>query len=184
MFFHCHKIIFLACLCALVGCKREQRETRVVPPLADDSTTIQLTDLVPGSPTNQAGAGVPESFLENYENNSYQLSQGQTLYQNYNCNTCHAHGGGDIGPPLLDNKWIYGSEPQQIFASIVQGRPKGMPAFGPRLNANQTWELVVYIRSLSGLTPKTIASGRDDHMQTGPAPNSIGNPPPKNAYAP
>ena len=140
--------------------------------------------LVPNAPTNQSGAVAPKSFYDDYGNNSYQLGQGQTLYENYNCNTCHAHGGGDIGPPLKDNKWIYGYEPQQIFASIAQGRPKGMPAFGSRLTENQIWELVAYVRSLSGLTPKTIAPGRDEHMQTGPAPNSIKNPPPENAFAP
>ena len=30
----------------------------------------------------------------------------------------------------MDDKWIYGYEPEQIFATISQGRPNGMPAFG------------------------------------------------------
>ena len=35
-----------------------------------------------------------------------------------------------MGPPLMDDKWIYGYEPEQVFATIVEGRPNGMPAFG------------------------------------------------------
>ena len=41
-------------------------------------------------------------------------------------------GGGGIGPPLMDDRWIYGSAPENIYASIVQGRPNGMPAWGGR----------------------------------------------------
>ena len=174
----------LLLLAGAVGCKREKRQFRTEPAHASVVSGIQLTGLVPNSPSNSVGERARASFETEYQENAYQLSQGQSLYNNFNCNTCHAHGGGDIGPALNDNKWIYGYEPQQIFASIAQGRPKGMPAFGPRLNESQVWEIVAYVRSLSGLAPKTIASGRDDHMQMTLPPNSIANPPPKNAFMP
>jgi cytochrome c oxidase cbb3-type subunit 3 len=100
------------------------------------------------------------------------LSEGKRLYTNFNCYGCHAHGGGDMGPPLMDDKWIYGSKPEQIFSSIVAGRPNGMPAFGSKIPAYQVWQLAAYIRSMSGLASKDEAPGRDDHMQTTPPENS------------
>jgi mono/diheme cytochrome c family protein len=27
----------------------------------------------------------------------------------------------------MDDKWLYGSEPENIVASILEGRPNGMP---------------------------------------------------------
>jgi len=179
-----HFLWMVLVLLGLAGCKREERQFRTDPAQASLNNRYQLTGLVPNSPTNQIGAAAPSTFESDYQENAYQLSQGQMLYDNFNCNTCHAHGGGDIGPPLNDNKWIYGYEPQQIYASIADGRPKGMLAFGSRLNENQLWELVAYVRSLSGLAPKTVAAGRSDHMQMTQPPNSIENPPPKNAYVP
>ena len=164
-------MIFVSCL--LWGCKREQRELRAVPPLARPAEAVRVTDLQPGT-------SVAEPTSNDYEKKSYQLSEGQRLYENFNCVGCHAHGGGDIGPPFSDDKWIYGYQPQQVFASIVQGRPKGMPSYGFRLNENQVWELVAYVRSMSGQVSKATASGRDDHMQIAPPPNSVKTEQPKN----
>jgi cytochrome c oxidase cbb3-type subunit 3 len=65
----------------------------------------------------------------------------------------------------MDDKWIYGSAPANIFATIVEGRPNGMPAFGGKLASTQVWQLVAYVRSLSGLVRQDAASGRSDHMQ-------------------
>ena len=68
----------------------------------------------------------------------------------FNCAGCHGGaGGGGIGPPLADAQWIYGDSPANIYASIVQGRPNGMPAFGPSLQGEAVWKLAAYVRSLS-----------------------------------
>ena len=34
-----------------------------------------------------------------------------------------------MGPALIDRRWTYGSEPGDIYDTIVQVRPNGMPAF-------------------------------------------------------
>ena len=67
-----------------------------------------------------------------------------------------------MGPPFADGEWIYGGAPENIFASIDQGRPDGMPAFGGRVPDQQVWQLVAYVESLSGLVPQDAAPGRDD----------------------
>ncbi|MGH7510052.1 MAG: c-type cytochrome [Gemmatimonadales bacterium] len=100
-----------------------------------------------------------------YDDNAYGTAQGKWLFSQMNCVGCHAHGGGGIGPALMDDQWIYGSEPENIFQSIVQGRPNGMPAFGGKIVPDQIWQLVAYVRSMSGLLRKDVAPGRSDGMQ-------------------
>ena len=98
------------------------------------------------------------------EGNAYAVAEGKRLFTQFNCVGCHAHGGGGIGPPLMDATWRYGGSAAQIFQTIARGRPNGMPAFG-RLPDSQLWQLVAYVRSMSGLLPKDVAPGRDDAMQ-------------------
>ena len=54
-----------------------------------------------------------------------------------------------MGPPLMDNNWIYGDSIENIGASIREGRPNGMPAFRGSLPDEQIWQLAAYARSLS-----------------------------------
>ena len=55
----------------------------------------------------------------------------------------------------MDDQWIYGSRPEQIYTDIVQGRPNGMPSFRGKIPDYQVWELVAYVRSMSGQLPST-----------------------------
>jgi cytochrome c oxidase cbb3-type subunit 3 len=133
----------------------------------------------------QAGAATPQpEWKTGYEENAYALSEGKRLYEAFNCVGCHAHGGGDIGPPLMDDQWIYGSRPEQIFGSIVEGRPNGMPSFAGKIADFQVWQIVAYVRSLSGQAPMNAASGRSDHMQGKPAEQSMKPEQPKNSSLP
>ncbi len=105
-----------------------------------------------------------------YRGNSWAIGEGSRLYGQMNCVGCHAHGGGGMGPALMDGAWRYGSSPSDIFATIVEGRPNGMPSFRGRLSDQQVWQLVAYVRSLSGLTPMDALPGRQDHMRVRPPP--------------
>jgi cytochrome c oxidase cbb3-type subunit 3 len=159
-----------AAVFAVISCKREARQFETTPANAQASTqNVVVTDLYAGGNPATNPASTARGIEKNpYEQNAYALSQGKTLFSMYNCVGCHAHGGGGMGPPLKDEKWIYGSEPDQIYATIVQGRPNGMPSFRGKIPNNQVWQLVAYVRSLSGLVNKNAAPGRDDHMQVGP----------------
>jgi cytochrome c oxidase cbb3-type subunit 3 len=118
---------------------------------------------------NQAGTKIAvRSTYNPYDHNAYALSEGQRLFNWMNCSGCHANGGGGMGPALMDDKWIYGSDPANIFATIVEGRPNGMPSFRGKLTDDQVWELVAYVRSLSGLTRRDAMPSRDDHMMVKP----------------
>lgn len=91
-------------------------------------------------------------------------ARGKQLYVWFNCAGCHGlHGGGGMGPPLLDADWIYGSDPASVFQTIAQGRPNGMPAFGGKLPDAELWHLVTYVRSLGG-ADSTVRPGGTSGM--------------------
>jgi cytochrome c oxidase cbb3-type subunit 3 len=137
-----------------------QRETRYFEPPTKAVTTpsVRMSAIVSGAGTARTTLG------DKYEENAYALAQGKRLFGWYNCNGCHANGGGDKGPALMDDVWIYGSDPANIYATIVEGRPNGMPSFGGRIPDNEVWELVAYVRSLSGLASSGAAPNRADAM--------------------
>jgi cytochrome c oxidase cbb3-type subunit 3 len=143
---------------ALSACERESRRFREVPP------TIASTGAVSMDPI-QPGARTPEVTIESpYMHNAYEISQGKQLYNQWNCVGCHSHGGGGMGPPLMDDQWIYGSDPENIVQTILEGRPNGMPSFRGRMANTEAWAIAAYVRSMSGLTPQGARSSRDDAM--------------------
>jgi cytochrome c oxidase cbb3-type subunit 3 len=145
----------------LAACEREERRFQELAPSARPADAVQMTELQPGTPTPRPPT------RSAYEANAYALSEGKRLYQWFNCAGCHAHGGGgDIGPPLIDGKWRYGSEPENIYATIVEGRPNGMPSYRGKIPDQQVWQLVAYVRSMSGLVPMDVATGRSDSLNT------------------
>ncbi len=159
----------------LVSCKREERGFRVQPPASGATHTKSLTEVQPGTTTP------PAEIKNEFEENAYALSEGKRLYSSYNCNGCHAQGGGGMGPALMDERWIYGGRPEQVFATIVEGRPNGMPSFRQKVPEFQVWQLAAYVRSMSGQVPKDAAPSRDDHLQGKPPESSMKKEPIKNS---
>ena len=172
------RICLLLVAAALVACEREERRFSEMPPTATPSMMTVVSDLQPGS------AVIRTKIEEPYGDNAWAVAEGQRLFSQMNCSGCHANGGGGMGPPLMDDEWIYGSSPQQIFASIAQGRPNGMPAWEYSLSNQQIWELVAFIRSLSGLEPKGARPARSDHMMVSPAPQQTPNAKPRTTVVP
>lgn len=93
------------------------------------------------------------------------ITAGERHFTAFNCAGCHAPlGGGGMGPPLSDDRWIYGSEPAQMFLTIMHGRPEGMPAFGSMLPAQTVWELVAYVETLSEIDDYAAENGFDENV--------------------
>jgi cytochrome c oxidase cbb3-type subunit 3 len=153
-----------ACALALGACERESRSFDA-----------------PAARARPAAAA--QTSVVRYDDNAFALAQGKRLFEWFNCSGCHSQGGGGMGPALMDDVWIYGSEPQTIFQTIVHGRPNGMPSFGKRIPEEQVWQLVAYVRSMSGLAPKSAAPSRNDAMQAKPAENRMPAPSPVRATA-
>ena len=148
---------------ALTGCDREERHSRAKPvgetvPAGEASTTIY-----PGN----SSAPPLDVRASLYDNNANAIAHGQQMFTWMNCVGCHSHGGGGMGPPLMDDQWRYGGRIDQIAAIIAEGRPGGMPAWRGKLTDDQIWQLAAYVRSLSGLPSKDSVSSRAEAMSAG-----------------
>lgn len=76
--------------------------------------------------------------------------EGEALFVSYNCADCHgSDGAGDVAPSFQDGRWHFGGTAGEVYESIEEGRPDGMPAWGGRIPESQIWALVTYVQSLS-----------------------------------
>jgi cytochrome c oxidase cbb3-type subunit III len=116
--------------------------TPVVPlPLVQHPEHIQL-----GLPTTRQQLTIANPR----EHDRRAVEEGKALFVSYNCADCHgSEGSGNASPSLQDNRWHFGGTAGEVYESIEQGRPDGMPAWGGRISESQIWALVAYVRSLS-----------------------------------
>ena len=171
-------VVALTVLATVYGCERERRDFSQTPSGATAIKSMRMSDLVPDGPDKTL------SVDNRYDDNAYALAEGKRLFHWYNCTGCHAEGGGGSGPALMDNVWIYGSESANVFATIVQGRPNGMPAFGGRIPEKEVWELVAYVRSMSGLVSSQAAPNRADAMHAKKPESEVERQPPIDVSTP
>jgi cytochrome c oxidase cbb3-type subunit III len=158
-------VLFFA---TLAGCEREERESRAQPAADESNVQVTVSGLQPGERPSP-----PALNLEDYTQNAYQTGEGKRLFTWFNCSGCHANGGGGMGPPLMDDRWIYGSELQNIYATIVEGRPNGMPSFRRKIPDSQIWQIAAYVRALGGLAPKDVSPGRNDDLSAHPSEQNL-----------
>ena len=92
------------------------------------------------------------------------LAVGQKLFLNH-CAQCHASdGGGSRGfPSLIDRDWLWGGAPQDIKASITDGRNGVMPPWGAVLGEQGVKDVAHFVMSLSGSAADSIrvAKGKE-----------------------
>lgn len=101
------------------------------PDMMDESKVIKLTDAVA-------------------------LGKGKAIFAQ-NCAACHrADAGGQIGPNLTDNHWIFGGSIKNLFHTITNGGRdgKGMVAWKSTLKPTEIQQVSSYILSLQGSNPK------------------------------
>jgi mono/diheme cytochrome c family protein len=114
----------------------------------DDSLRfVEHSDILPaGFPS----AVKPLLVTNPYEGSKDAAATGAKLFIAYNCLDCHgAEGSGAMGPSFQDGRWHFGGSAGEVFESIYQGRPDGMPSWGGRITNDQIWMLTAYVRSLS-----------------------------------
>ena len=161
-------------LTLLAACNREN--SNLGAGVAEtDPKMLRVSELQAGPAT----PSVEDPRAAEYEGNAAHISAGQRYYTWFNCGGCHFNGGGGIGPPLMDEKWRYGGKMEQIYATIMQGRPNGMPAFRDKIPEQQVWEIAAYVRSLSGNADKLAAPSRPEGMRSTPPINNIDKQPPR-----
>jgi cytochrome c oxidase cbb3-type subunit 3 len=155
-------LVAASCLWLLAGCEREKRDFGNAPP--PPMGPAPVLSMRAGSAVSPA----PDPRGAIYTNNAYHIGQGQNLFRWMNCTGCHANGGGDAGPALMDAQWRYGGDIDHIYASIDQGRPNGMPSFRGKLPPEQIWQLAAYVLSLSGNVRKDAVPSRSEGMSAIP----------------
>ena len=113
-----------------------------------------------------AGTGRWGTLTNPFDGDAGKISEGGKLFIAYNCMDCHgADGSGAMAPSFQDGRWHFGGTAGDVFQSIYEGRPDGMPAWGGRIADDQIWRLVAYVRTLDkghsvateNFTGKTIA---------------------------
>ena len=148
----------LACILLLFGCEREDRPFSKVAPER------------PGAARTSDGQS-KATGARHVSRNAFSVSEGQRLFDWFNCSGCHGgRGGGHIGPALTDAEWRYGATIEEVHRSIADGRPNGMPAFRGLITDDQIWQLSGYVMSLSGRVPQDVGAGRPDGIGLGEAP--------------
>ena len=105
--------------------------------------------------------------IEALGSNPQALKIGERLYLSY-CTGCHgSDAGGVVGfPNLRDNDWLYGGEPAQIKASILNGRRGIMPGWQAALGEQGVHEVTQYVLDLShrpGIDEQAAEAGRDQY---------------------
>jgi cytochrome c oxidase cbb3-type subunit 3 len=158
------KLIAAVLLAALTcgGCDREKREYRGAPTI--QPSPQRMSPLRPGETAPAQG----ETQGEYFQNVAYHINQGGIWYRRFNCSGCHANGGGGMGPALMDEKWSYGGSIDAIYATILEGRPNGMPSFRNRVTDTQAWQLAAYVRALAGNVRKDAVPSRREGLAATP----------------
>jgi cytochrome c oxidase cbb3-type subunit 3 len=112
------------------------------PPATGPETMLQVpvTNLLPGGATRRPQIASPTV------GDAAAIERGHKYFSQFNCVSCHGdNGGGGMGPPLSDEVWLYGADPENVYLTIRQGRPNGMPSFGSILPDPVIWDLVAYV---------------------------------------
>ncbi|HVX38066.1 MAG TPA: c-type cytochrome [Gemmatimonadaceae bacterium] len=163
----------VACL-VLAGC-RDTQDARGGDAgdvqLPEGSQTVAAATDTTGLPTEGALsrvaigdlAGIGNNSLDMVVNSPYAgnagaIAKGHELFVNMNCAGCHGYDlKGGMGPDLTDTYWRYGGAPADIYKSIFEGRPQGMPAWGRAIPASDIWKVVAYIEAQGGAFPGRLA---------------------------
>ncbi|MBI2303197.1 MAG: cytochrome c [Chloroflexi bacterium] len=104
-----------------------------------------------------------EQFSQRVENpnpnDKLSIDRGRALFAAKGCESCHGKVGKGDGPQatttklpptnFTDRGWMITRSDPDLYWAIVRGREKaGMRPFGNELSANETWDLVSFVRSL------------------------------------
>lgn len=137
------------------SCSRESDAAQAPPSqprrgYVDGGDSMRFIDHQENSPVGLPPNGRPWTLTNPHEGDKKAIAEGAQLFIAYNCIDCHgADGSGAMGPAFSDGRWHFGGSPGEVFESIYEGRPDGMPQWGGRISNDQIWMLTAYVRSLS-----------------------------------
>ena len=147
---------------AVIACDPAGAQTRapdakpiaqpIIPPLTPPEGVAALIPL--GEAAGAYALNLPDDVPNPLEGRPGAVAEGHRRFIEMNCAGCHGYdAAGAMGPNLTDKYWRYGGTPVQVFKSIYEGRPGGMPAWSGALPAQEIWKIVAFIESLGGTYP-------------------------------
>ncbi|MHB8882553.1 MAG: c-type cytochrome [Thermodesulfovibrionales bacterium] len=93
-------------------------------------------------------SGAEHATKNPYAGKAKMVKEGQKIYD-YNCKSCHGEGAkGDVCPDLTVKKKKFGNSDAELFKTISQGLPGGMPNWDKTLGTEKIWKIITYLRSL------------------------------------
>jgi cytochrome c oxidase cbb3-type subunit 3 len=117
----------------------------------------------------EAAAAAARSSLPTanpYRGDAAAIADGQQVFMQI-CAACHKpDGSGLVGPSLVDPYWKYGDSDAELFRSVTEGRPAGMPAWGAQLGGEKIWRVLAFMETL----PESEAPGVGAPGYTAPPP--------------
>ncbi len=127
---------------------------------SDRKVELAVSAPAPAVPTMPVVAGAisrsalpiePPSNAELWQlsRDSEAVSAGQKAFTLSSCRTCHGPTlTGGAAPNLVDQRWLHGGTPSEVFQTIVRGVPsRGMPTWGPALDPTVIKQIVAFIFS-------------------------------------
>lgn len=121
------------CIAILGGCTAEKRAVGPSPPL-----------------TRPIGKADPR--ISTYKDNVFQVSEGGRMFIWNGCDGCHTEAS-EGAAKLTDHLWRYGGNLAEIYASIDDGRPGGMPAYGDKIAKEQIWQIAAFVAKQPSIPP-------------------------------
>jgi cytochrome c oxidase cbb3-type subunit 3 len=144
-----------------VGVREASAQQDTAPDADRGPNAVSVSGLFPGG----GAPPPPDPIGQPFQGNKQAIAAGKELFGQMNCSGCHFNGGGGMGPALMSGHWRYGGQIDQIYASIAQGRPNGMPSWQGSLVPAMIWELAAYVKSLAETAPaaasQTVVPGSD-----------------------
>ena len=83
-----------------------------------------------------------------YRGDAAAIAEGAQVFATI-CAACHKpDGSGLVGPSLVDAYWKYGREDAELFETVANGRPAGMPPWAAQLGDEKIWKVLAYLETL------------------------------------
>ncbi|HEY2749722.1 c-type cytochrome [Phenylobacterium sp.] len=142
----------------MAACSRARGDSTTGGAPAQVPADAALNSIPLGAPPGQP---ISASRIANpFAGNAQAAAEGKQLFSAMNCVYCHgAEASGLMGPALNNAGWRYGGAPAELYRSIHDGRPQGMPAWGGRLPPEQIWKLVAYLETLADASGRPSTTG-------------------------
>ncbi|HEX3365692.1 c-type cytochrome [Phenylobacterium sp.] len=144
---------------SLAACGRTRGDSTTGPAVAQVPTDQTLNAIPLGAPPGEP-VSLASRIASPFAGNAQAIAEGKQLFSSMNCVYCHgAQASGLMGPPLNGVGWRYGGTPAELYNSVHDGRPQGMPAWGGRLPPDQIWKLVAYLQTLGDASGQPSTTG-------------------------